>query len=94
MLASIAAKRARFRSLGDTWADTMTPHSRLIVTVLSGLAEFERKLIRARTREGRARAKSRRVKLGRRRKLTAHQQREAIARRDQGEPTMVARPRR
>jgi len=72
-VASIAAKRAGFRSLGDTWADTMTPHGRLIVTVLSGLAEFERELIRARTGESRARAKARGVKLGRR-KLTAHQQ--------------------
>jgi resolvase-like protein len=33
--------------LGDAWADTTTPHGRLMVTVLGGLAEFERELILA-----------------------------------------------
>src|SRR4051794_13128639 len=68
-LAAIAGKGAGFRSLGDTWADTTTPHGRLMLTVLGGLAEFERELIRARTGEGRARAKARGVRLGRRPKL-------------------------
>jgi DNA invertase Pin-like site-specific DNA recombinase len=36
-----------FRSLHDTWADTTTAHGRLMLTVLGGLAEFERELIRA-----------------------------------------------
>jgi DNA invertase Pin-like site-specific DNA recombinase len=59
----------------------------LMVTVLGGLAEFERELIRARTGEGRERAKARGVKMGRKPKLTPHQQREAIKRRDrEGEP--------
>jgi len=53
--------------------------------VLGGLAEFERELIRARTGEGRARAKANGVKMGRPYKLTAHQQREARARREAGE---------
>ncbi len=53
------------RTRGDAWADTTTPHGRLMLTVLGGLAEFERELIRARTGEGRARAKARGVKLGR-----------------------------
>jgi DNA invertase Pin-like site-specific DNA recombinase len=45
-----------------TWADTTTPHGRLMLTVLGGLAEFERELIRARTsaREALARRKGRR----------------------------------
>jgi hypothetical protein len=51
-LAAITAKKAGFRSLGDTWADTTTSHGRLMLTVLGGLAEFERDLIRARTGEG------------------------------------------
>jgi DNA invertase Pin-like site-specific DNA recombinase len=59
-LAAITGKQAGFRSLGDTWADTTTPHGRLMLTVLGGLAEFESELIRARTGEGRARAKARR----------------------------------
>jgi DNA invertase Pin-like site-specific DNA recombinase len=39
--------------LGDAWADTTTPHGRLMLAALGGLAEFERDLIRARTGEGR-----------------------------------------
>ena len=81
-LASIAERKAGFRSLGDVWADTTTPHGRLMLTVLGGLAEFERELIRARTGEGRARAKARGQSLGRPFKLTPHQRREAIARRE------------
>jgi DNA invertase Pin-like site-specific DNA recombinase len=86
-LAAIADRKAGFRSLGDAWADTTTAHGRLMLTVLGGLAEFERDLIRARTTEGRERAKARGVKLGRKPKLTEHQKREAIRRRDRdGEP--------
>ena len=72
-------------SLGDQWADTTTSHGRLMLTVLGGLAEFERDLIRARTAEGRSRAVARGVKLGRKPKLTPHQMKEAIKRRDSGE---------
>src|SRR4051812_41099809 len=72
-LAFIREKKAGFRSLADTWADTTTAHGRLMLTVLAGLAEFERELIRARTGEGRQRAKARGVKLGRKFKLTPHQ---------------------
>jgi DNA invertase Pin-like site-specific DNA recombinase len=57
-LATVADRKAGFRSLGDAWADTTSPHGRLMLTVLGGLAEFERELIRARTGEGRARAKA------------------------------------
>jgi DNA invertase Pin-like site-specific DNA recombinase len=86
-LGAIADRKAGFRSLGDAWADTTTPHGRLMLTVLGGLAEFERDLIRARTGERRARAKARGVKLGRKPKLTECQKREAIRRRDRdGEP--------
>lgn len=92
ILAMVAGRGAGFRSLGDAWADTSTPHGRLMLTVLGGLAEFERELIRTRTSEGRARAKERGVKLGRRPKLTRHQQQEARARRDAGEAlTDIAR---
>ena len=85
-LASIADRKAGFRSLGDTWANTTTAHGRLMLTVLGGLAEFERDLIRNRTGEGRARAKARGVKMGRKPKLTDHQRKEALHRRDAGEP--------
>jgi DNA invertase Pin-like site-specific DNA recombinase len=79
-LAAIADRGARFRSLGDTWADTTTAHGRLILTVLGGLAEFERELIRARTGEGRARAVANGVKMRRKPTLTPHQRREAVKR--------------
>ena len=49
-LDAIGAAKATFRSLHDAWADTTTPHGRVILTVLGGLAEFERHLIVARTR--------------------------------------------
>jgi DNA invertase Pin-like site-specific DNA recombinase len=88
-LAAITSKGAGFRSLHDTWADTTTAHGRLMLTVLGGLAEFERELIRARTGEGRERAKARGVKMGRKPKLTDHQKREAIKRRDHGEETLA-----
>jgi DNA invertase Pin-like site-specific DNA recombinase len=70
-----------FRSLNDTWTDTTTAHGRLMLTILGGLAEFERELIRARTGEGRARAVRNGVKLGRKPKLTPHQIREVVRRR-------------
>jgi DNA invertase Pin-like site-specific DNA recombinase len=78
ILASIADRGADFRSLGDAWADTTTPHGRLMLTVLGGLAEFERELIRARTGEGRERARARGVHMGRPPKLTEHQKRDAL----------------
>ena len=85
VLHAIAQKGAAFKSLGDAWADTTTIHGRLFLTVLGGLAEFERELIKVRTGEGRERAKARGVVLGRKPKLTKHQQKEAIARREAGE---------
>ncbi len=84
-LASIADAGASFKSLSDSWADTTTPHGRLMLTVLGGLAEFERSLILARTGEGRKRAMANGVRFGRKPKLTAYQIKEAVARREAGE---------
>ena len=88
-LRQIAERKAGFKSLADTWADTTTAHGRLMLTVLGGLAEFERELILSRTTEGRDRARARGVKMGRKPKLTAHQKREALARRDTGDETLT-----
>jgi DNA invertase Pin-like site-specific DNA recombinase len=93
-LAAMTGRGAGFLSLGDTWADTTTAHGRLMLAVLGGLAEFERELIRARTGEGRERAKAQGVKMGPRFKLTDHQIREAIRRRDHGDETLEFRLRR
>ena len=88
-LAAITGNEGGFRSLGDTWADTTTPHARLMRTVLGDLAEFERELIRVRTGEGRSAAKARGVRLGRQPKLTPHQKREVIRQRDEpGQPVV------
>jgi DNA invertase Pin-like site-specific DNA recombinase len=76
---------ASFRSLADAWCDTSTPHGKLLVTVLGGLAEFERTLIRARTGEGRKRAQAAGIRFGRPFKMTVHQRREAIERLRGGE---------
>jgi DNA invertase Pin-like site-specific DNA recombinase len=85
VLDEIGKRGAGFRSLKDTWADTTTPHGRLMLTILGGLAEFERSLIAARTGEGRKRAKERGVLFGRPTKLTSHQRQEALQRLASGE---------
>jgi DNA invertase Pin-like site-specific DNA recombinase len=85
IVAAIAEREAGFRSLKDTWADTTTPHGRLMLTVLGGLAEFERELIRARTGDGRTRAKARGVRFGRPTVLTPHQRTEALQRLARGD---------
>ncbi len=87
-LAGVTDCKAGLRSLGDAWADSTRPHGRLMLTVLGGLAEFERELIRASTSEGPARAKPNGLKLGRKPKRTPHQRREAIKRRDEGDETV------
>jgi DNA invertase Pin-like site-specific DNA recombinase len=84
ILDAVGKAGAGFKSLKDAWADTTTPHGRLMLTVLGGLAEFERELIRARTNDGRIRAKARGVRFGRPVKLTAHQRQEAIKRLEEG----------
>jgi DNA invertase Pin-like site-specific DNA recombinase len=85
VIAAISDRGAGFKSLKDAWADTTTAHGRLMLAVLGGLAEFERELIRARTGEGRARAKARGVRFGRPRKMTPHQRQEALQRLAAGE---------
>lgn len=85
VIEEVSKRGAGFRSLKDAWADTTSPHGRLMLTVLGGLAEFERELIRARTGEGRKRAQERGVRFGRPRKLTPFQRKEALARLDAGE---------
>lgn len=74
-----------FRSLHDSWANTESAHGKLMLTVLGGLAEFERELIRTRTSEGRSRAKAQGVKFGRKPKLSRYQREEALARKASGE---------
>src|SRR6478672_1995363 len=85
ILDQISKAGAKFRSLADAWADTSTMHGELMVTILAGLATFERHLIRARTDEGRKRAQARGVRFGRKPKLSRYQIEEALGRREKGE---------
>ncbi len=84
-LDTIGKAGATFRSLGDPWADTTSAHGRLMLTVLGGLAEFERHLILSRTSEGRTRAQANGVRFGRKPTLTPYQRAEALRRRAAGE---------
>lgn len=85
VLAEVNERGAAFRSIKDTWADTTTPHGRLMLTILGGLAEFERELIKSRTGEGRVRAKARGVKFGPKFKLSADQRAYVARQRAEGE---------
>jgi DNA invertase Pin-like site-specific DNA recombinase len=85
VLDNVSKAGAKFKSLADAWADTTTPHGELMITILAGLATFERHLIKARTDEGRKRAQARGVRFGRPMKLTAFQIKEAVARKEAGE---------
>ena len=78
ILHQLAEKGAKFKSLHDPWCE-------LLVTILAGFATFERHLIKARTDDGRKRAKSRGVRFGRPRKLDQHQRQEAMERLAKGE---------
>jgi DNA invertase Pin-like site-specific DNA recombinase len=80
----IVDAKAQFRSLAEPWADTVTCTGRLMISVLGGLADVERDLIRTRTAEGRSRAQKRGQQMGRPPKLTEAQQDEARRRRAEG----------
>jgi len=78
-LATISDKGADFRVLDNPALDTPSAHGKLLLNILGSIAEFERELIKSRTSEGRARAKLRGVRFGRKPKLTQFQREEALA---------------
>ena len=57
------------KSLQESWLDTSTPAGRMIFTLMAGISEFERELIKERTSAGREAAMKRGVKFGRPRKI-------------------------
>jgi DNA invertase Pin-like site-specific DNA recombinase len=83
-LTSISERKANFRSIAEPWADTNQRGVRLL-TMLEGIATFERDVRSARTEAGQARAVARGVKLGRKPKLTPKQEQDALRRRKKGE---------
>jgi len=74
-----------FVSLGESWCDTTTSVGRLMVSIMSGIAQFERELIRARCEDGIARAKAKGITFGRKPKLNPEMIRVAAGRYAKGE---------
>ena len=85
LLDTIKAAGAHIKALEDQWLDTTTAHGELILTIMGGIAEFERKLIRARCDEGIARAKARGTVFGRKPVLDAGERRKIAERYASGE---------
>lgn len=75
ILARVTEAGACFKSLDETWADTTTPRGRLMVTMIGGIGEFERQLIRARTGGERASARPARSSAASRSSLTTRGER-------------------
>jgi DNA invertase Pin-like site-specific DNA recombinase len=73
---------AGLRSLAEPVVDTTSDFAELVLAMLGVAAKLERRRIKERTARGRADAKAKGVKFGRKPKLTSHQKREAIKRRD------------
>jgi DNA invertase Pin-like site-specific DNA recombinase len=65
ILHELEALSCGFVSLGESWCDTTTDVGRLMLTIMGGIAEFERGLIRKRCEEGIERAKRKGTKFGR-----------------------------
>jgi DNA invertase Pin-like site-specific DNA recombinase len=76
---------AGIKSLAEPFLDTTSDFAEIIFAILGVAAKLERRRILERTARGRAEAKERDVRFGRKPKLTAHQQREARARVAKGE---------
>ncbi len=80
ILEEIAERGATFRSLREAWCDSTTPMGQFLITVLGGIAQLERHLIKSRTDEGRKRAQAAGVKFGAPVKVTPEQREEILQR--------------
>ena len=76
---------AGIRSLAEPFLDTTSDFAEIVLAILGVAAKLEHRRIRERTARGRADAKAKGVKFGRKPKLTPHQQREAQKRIAEGE---------
>jgi DNA invertase Pin-like site-specific DNA recombinase len=58
IITDLGSRGVTFISLAEPWANTDNPASKLMLTVMSGVATFERERIKERQREGIAKAKA------------------------------------
>jgi len=77
-----------FVSLGEAWCDTTSEIGKLVITIMSGIAQFERSLILSRTEAGIAKARAQGKKFGRPSALDIGQKRK-IAERYAASETMA-----
>lgn len=83
---------AGIRSLAEPFLDTRSDFAEIVCAIFGVAAKLEHRRIKERTARGRADAKAKNVKFGRKPKLTLHQQREARKRIEDGETQLsVAR---
>jgi DNA invertase Pin-like site-specific DNA recombinase len=85
ILHELQERSCGFVSLGDSWCDTTTDVGRLVLTIMGGISEFERSLIRQRCQDGIDRAKRKGTKFGRPSTLDMGQRRKIAERYRAGE---------
>jgi DNA invertase Pin-like site-specific DNA recombinase len=85
ILGELKDKGCGFTSLGEGWCDTTNEVGRLVITIMGGIAEFERELIRKRCQAGIDRAIAKGTKFGRRSVLDAGQRKKIADRYAAGE---------
>ena len=84
IMTRVRERRATIKVLDKRW-DLSTPIGQGLLALLSAIAEDERQRIVTRANQGRAAARARGVKFGRRPKLTPYQREEARARLSAGD---------
>ena len=85
ILHDLQERTCGFVSLGESWCDTTTDVGKLMLTIMGGIAEFERGLIRKRCEEGIERAKAKGTQFGRPTRLDPSQRRRIAERYAAGE---------
>jgi DNA invertase Pin-like site-specific DNA recombinase len=85
ILHEITSRHAAYRSLAEPWADTTHELGEVLAALVGYIARKTREDILRRTAAGRERARAKGVKFGRRPKLSALEQQQALARRAAGE---------
>ena len=73
---------ARLKSLAESMVGTTSDFAEVVLAIFGVAAKLERRRVRDRTERGRADAKAKGVKFGRKPRLTPRQRREAVERRD------------